>query len=49
MSNNTIATIHKIQKRKKHNTKLSQSAKVKLEVVVEIGVEFGVEVEACHY
>ena len=24
-------------------------AQVKLEVVVKIGVEFGVEVEACHY
>ena len=24
-------------------------AQVKLEVVVEVGIEFGVEVEACHY
>ena len=24
-------------------------AQVKLEVLVEVGVEFGVEVEACHY
>ena len=24
-------------------------AQVKLEVVVKIGIEFGVEVEACHY
>ena len=36
------------QKNKQAEAELCQ-AQVKLEDVVEIGIEFGVEVEACHY
>ena len=40
--------IHKEIKIEQAGAELCQ-AQVKLEVVVEVGVEFGAELEACHY